>query len=1755
MTLSLHKLWAGSGYEYLTRQVARQDATHPGRSPLASYYTERGETPGLWVGSGLAGVEGLKAGDVVTAGQMRALFGQGLHPLADPRVKTERATGVSVTEAAKARLLGSPFRSRSATDSAFEAAVKKGLAARISPSSATPAQLQALRAEVVSEVAAVWFERQHGRAPADPRELSAAVARWSGGPAQPVAGFDLTFSPVKSVSALWAVAPPPVAAEIERCHRAAVEDALRFVEQQALFSREGARGVRQVEVTGLVGTAFTHRDSRAGDPDLHTHVAVANKVQTRQGKWLAVDGRVLYAATVAASETYNTALERHLDERLGLRFATRPAAKTGERRGCPVREVVGVDPRLLQAWSSRRRDIDVRRAELARDFQLRAGRPPTRREAWALAQQATLETRQAKHEPRTLAEQRVAWAGQAAQLLGGQRVVEAMVIRALAPRPEVARMVDATTIAEAARQVVSVMEAERATWGRWHLQAEAQRRVRTLDVPPGMVEHVVDLIAGEAVNRCVPLNGPPDIQVPAELRRSDGTSMYEVTGTQRWTSTRVLAAEEQILAAAAREDGRRVDAATVEVAVRQSVVEGRVLNAGQAGLVRELAGSGTRVQLALAPAGTGKTTALRVLARAWTSGGGNVIGLAPSAAAAAVLGEYLDGPTDTLAKLVWSLDHPRSSRPEWMAGLGPASLVVVDEAGLADSPSLARVVGHVLRVGGSVRLVGDDQQLGAVGAGGLLRDLAARHGAVRLDDVVRFADPAESAASLALRDGRPEALGFYLDQHRIHVGDPTTTADQLFTAWTTDLGQGLDSLMLAPTRDLVADLNARARTARLEVTSTSPASVPESSPASSPSNDREVTLADQNQASAGDTVITRTNDRRLTTIKGTTSRGTTGRRWVRNGDRWTVTHVHHDGRLTVSSLRDGQHVTLPADYVRASVELGYASTIHTAQGSTCDTVHGLLTGHETRAQLYTLLTRGRTANHAYLQLDPDLASHELVRPDTAPLRIATQVLEQVLARDGDDRSATGTRADLHDPAVRLPEEIDRYLDSLHLAAEHTTPPDVELHLTATAERLVRGLTDEPAWPTLHSQLLLDATTGTDPAHRLTLAVALQPLDDPDQPAHDRAAVLHRRIVARQVPPSGGPLPWLPPVPEGLLEDPTWGPYLSARATLIDGLATQVAANAVSRDAHHGRPTWTTVLPAELQSSTVGDIAVWRASQRVPGSDPSPLGPPPADPALHAWCQHLEAATSPSEPGNVEVLLPTRASGTDPFRAQLSRRLTRLVDQGVDIEHALRAAAAEQALPDDHPSAALWWRLHRHLPASTLTTLKPRETGQPEGGARTLPADVLAPIEPTTPEGRVDTGLLVAGLLRLSRRQPFPAQTPDDLPPTRRTRLLHVNELTLRYYQDQYPGSWSARHLTERCGADLCDDPRFCPGHAPAGWTHLVDHLRAHGVPDQDMLDAGVARRTPRGHLIDLFRDRLVLPIWNTDQDLLGFVARSNPDRAGVDSGPKYLNTPTTTLYNKSHHLYGAHLLTPPKQTTSAGSEASASHHPTVAVLVEGPLDAIAVNLAAGARHTGLATLGTALTDHQAALLADQKTDVVLALDPDTAGTAATERAFWTLTAANLDPRAATLTAGTDPADLYQRAGADGIRTMLADTERLGAQLTRRATQSPAHPELVDELLRIAAARPPHTWATSLDELSNRHGLHLTQLRQRLLQHVHTDNPTTTGRHQRSQPGRSSISPAIASTPRTPTNPRQQPTPVDDLAYTPQRPTSVEGPRW
>jgi AAA domain len=505
---------------------------------------------------------------------------------------------------------------------------------------------------------------------------------------------------------------------------------------------------------------------------------------------------------------------------------------------------------------------------------------------------------------------------------------------------------------------------------------------------------LVDLLVDEVLDRrCVALAAPDDnVAEPGGLRRVDGSSVYTIAGADLYTSQRILDAEQRLLTAAGRLDGASVDQTAVNLALLEMTANGTALDTGQASLVRQMCTSGARLQLAIAPAGAGKTTAMRALTLSWTEDGGQVIGLAPSAAAAAVLGEQTGIRTDTLAKLTWSLDH--GELLDWMAAVGPATLIIIDEAGMADTLSLDTAVRFAVDRGASVRLIGDDQQLAAIGAGVVLRDIRNIHGALHLTELHRFTDPAEAQASLALREGDPSALGFYLDHGRVHVGDLAKITEDVFAAWVLDRSAGLDAIMLAPTRELVAELNRRARDHRRD-------GVPAG---------QEVRLGDGNRASVGDMIITRANDRRLRLAAND---------WVKNGDRWTITHINRSGGLTVRHSRSQFKCQLPADYVTASTGLGYATTIHGAQGVSADTTHGLLTGQESRQQLYTMLTRGRHANHLYLQLVGDGDPHTVLRPEMICPRTPTETLQQILARDEAPVSASTVLRELNNPAARL----------------------------------------------------------------------------------------------------------------------------------------------------------------------------------------------------------------------------------------------------------------------------------------------------------------------------------------------------------------------------------------------------------------------------------------------------------------------------------------------------------------------------------------------------------------------------------------------------------------------------------------------------------------------------------------------------------------------------------------------------------------
>lgn len=1302
VTATCHKLTAGDGYEYLTRQVAVHDATDKGRSALADYYNEKGESPGRWVGSGLQYLHQpigreltaeqlpdwtVEEGSEVVAEQMRALFGDGLHPNAEKIATKAVAAGTHPNVAKKIARLGRPFPVYKDVPDFRKACAEEyrkhnetlGL-----PSST--AVEPDVRARIRTDVARAMFVKEFGREP-DERELTGFIARNSRNPTTAVSGFDVCYQPVKSVSTYWAVCGTQERKLVELAHDMACADSLRFGEQHALFSRMGAGGVQQVDTGGFIGAAFTHRTTRSGDPSLHTHVALSAKTRVVGAdgipRWLAVDGRPLLKTIVAMSEMYNSRLESYLTEFLGLEFAER-AIEPGKR---PVREIVGISPKLMQFWSKRAQMIDQKLGELTIKFQQEVGREPTAAEAYDLAQRATLETRQAKKEARSFAEDRHIWHKEAVRVLGSEKALTTMLTGSTGRirRRQIAGRVDEQWINEHAQAILATMAESRAKWQFAHVHAEAWRIARAENV--AHQSDIADRLTTAALERSIrvassSLDG--DLNEPDFLRRRNGESVYTTHGTDMYTSADIVAAEKRILAAAHATGGRSLDSRTIEMALLEHAANNDfALNAGQAALVRQLGASSARVRLALAPAGTGKTASMSVLARAWSDSGGTIIGLAPTAAAAKVLSEDIGTTADTLAKYVDCVNNPDHPIPKWFDKIDRKTLIVVDEAGMAGTLDLDTLVAHAQARGASVVLIGDDQQLASISAGGVLRDIAHDTGAVTLTTLVRFADAAEGAAGLALRDGDASGIGFYIDHDRVHVGSDAAAADMAYTAWQADREAGLDTIMLAPTVATVTELNSRARADRITRDGV---------------QGRILTLADGTQVSAGDTVFTRKNARWLK-ISRTDH--------VRNRYRWTVEQVHRDGSLTVRQIlpdhKQGARVRLPADYAAARVTLGYAATVHAAQGLTVMTCHLVGGMSLTRQLLYVALTRGRRNNHIYFSTaehDPHkIISRRALLPDTA-----VDVLTNILARDGAQQSATTSAREAQNPFTRLAHASSAYADAVGSCSERRLGADAMTVIDRGAEHALTHLTEAAAWPALRKQLAiiaLDEGSPHDAVAILRNAIGERELGT----AADQAAVLHWRIHPRL---GGGPLPWLPAIPSTLREHPEQGEYLHSRYGRVHELANAVHTAAIAWTASTA-PAWARAIHA-VDPQLAARIAVFRAACGVDDADRRLTGPEQYAVAVRAYQQSLAAAAEAALHGVEAADSRWRAHAErieprilqDPFWPNLAEHLDAAHRAGLNVPQLL-AAVAERPLPDELPAAALWWRLSRELAPATAAT--------------------------------------------------------------------------------------------------------------------------------------------------------------------------------------------------------------------------------------------------------------------------------------------------------------------------------------------------------------------------------------------------------------------------------------------------------------------
>ncbi len=1189
--MTVHVLHAGDGYTYLTRQVASGDHQPLRGQAMSDYYLAEGNPPGRWVGSGRVAMD---VDGQVTEAQMKALFGEGLHPDAQARIRSAVARGASLEDARASVRLGRRYpvidHSGELWRERLDAAYQQFHEAHGRRPERGP-ERDLVRWNVATEL---FRETQH-RDPAGDAELRGFVARVAKPPRQPVAGVDLVFTPVKSVSVLWALGDERVRAQVEQAHETAWRSAFAYVEQHAALTRTGAAGIAQVDTRGLVAAAFDHPDSRTGDPNLHTHVAVSAKVQGLDGQWRALDLRVLHAMAVSASETYNTGIEDELRTRLGAEFAPRESG----RGRLPVREIDGIPQALLTAFSSRRKQIEKGYQAALADYRQTHGHDAPRHVQYRLAQQATLANRPDKDHPRSWADARREWMVQAREVLRHRTFrpghgVEAM-IRGVVDRGIPAAGLDETMLAGLARAAVENVAESRSTWNRWHVHAEVHRLTRPLTVPPEARGALVEEVTTRALAReCLSLAAPELNPAPAALQRGDGESVYSVHGTSRYTCERlILAVEDRLLAAARTRTCTATAGPVLDAAqARLESAHGWAFDAAQVELARSFVCDDRRLVVGVGPAGTGKTTAMRLTAAALVADGRRLVAVAPSAKAASVLGHEIGVTATTIAKLLHAHDRAESPDNPVPADLElrPGDVILVDEAGMAGTPALGRLLDLAESSGAVVRLLGDPMQLSAVEAGGALRLLAQASSPTELDRVHRFTDPAEAAATLGLRQGRTSAIGFYRAHDRISDGSREAMLDEVYDGWRADLTAGRTALMVCASTVEVAALSARARRDRV---------------AAGQVEADGILLRDGNLAGVGDLVVTRQNQRVLT-VHG-------GRDFVKNGDLWQVTGRHPDGGLTVRHRAHAGAVRLPAAYAVAQVELGYATTVHRAQGMTVDAGHVLVDGAMSRESFYVAMSRGRTVNRAYVAtgeaIDVDLHLPPRPRLD------AVDVLRGVLAREASERSATETWREALESAESLATLVPRYVDAWARALlTDELEGSVRAGLRDAGGRALEDrVTHAPGW-----RRLLLACAGDDAREQVSEAVRSRLLGGPAE-VRDPAAVLAWRVA--NLDPNGAPAvgerfrpPWLPPPPTLSVDSvDSVGMWAAGQDRLVTdrvwALVERVAAEP---------PPWAHGIPArpehgagrERWERDLGVVAAYRDQHRIP-DDVDPWTPAPA----------------------------------------------------------------------------------------------------------------------------------------------------------------------------------------------------------------------------------------------------------------------------------------------------------------------------------------------------------------------------------------------------------------------------------------------------------------------------------------------------------------------------------------------------------------
>ena len=1192
------RIATGYSPDYLLKEVAT------GRE---NYYTgavAEGEPPGRWWG---AGAEQLGLVGLVGAQDMRGLYERFLDPREDGFRDPSRWDEVST--------LGHTGRKYVSEDHLYASALER-----------EPDASAERRAELRTEA---------GKA-----------ARHN------VAFLDATFSVQKSVTLLHTAfeakevaarkAGDQATAAAWGEFRTAVEDAiwagnnaaLAYLQDKAGYVRVGHHGGsagRWADAHAFTVGSFFQHDSRDRDPQLHIHNAILNRIQGPDGVWRTLDSRAIHRWRAGAGAVGERTTEERLAHTIGTLVATRPDGKS--------REVVGVSGEAMSLISTRRHAVTAKQAELIEAFVTRYGRAPNGVERDRLAQQATLATRAAKSHDGETREQMLDRVNVRlrADIAGGLGQIADTALGARRDGVEPMAFNPQAVIEIALEDV----KTRKSGWTRSDLTRAINSALPDyLGAPDGQqVTELLDQLTDRALEHAVAIESerPAAELLPAGLRLANGESAYVAPGGRVYSTPDQVRSERILLAATTARDGAALSPRAAGRFLDRLHAGGIELGADQAAAVRGILASGARVETLVGPAGTGKSYVVGTLAQAWTDPTlrhdgepGRVFGLATSQAATDVL--TAEGLTarnvaawlGTQQRLHTGAAE-RPLRPEdepWRLRAG--DLVVVDESAMTDTAALSAIHQHAEQSGAKLLLVGDHRQLAAVGAGGGMELLAAAGSSYELTDARRFTQSWEGEASLRLRAGDETVLRDYHRQGRIlDAGTRDTAQDSAARAWIADTLAGCRSLLLVDTNEQTAQVCAQIRTELVRLGRV---------------EERGVLLGLQGTyAGVGDLVQARCNAWHLNGYEG-------NRRAPRNRDDFRVIALRDDGALEVTTdltgtggdTGVGERFVLPASYVAEHVALGYAGTVHTAQGATVDTTHSVVTQMTNPNALYVGMSRGRAANTAHVATrsapedpaDGSTRCHELHRD---PVAVLAGILDT--HDHASPKSALAIATESADQAGSARTAAELFADAAQLAATERTARCLDRLVAdgALTDQQRARIAAEDGADALTRILRRAEIAGQDPDRVLADAVERGPLTG----SRNLSNVLYSRIrdTHRFDPVGDTWADWTPRT-----ENPEWNDYLAGLAR-----AAERSTRELGDDAAADPPTWATDAFGPVPDEAV-DRAVWSHKVGRIAAVRELTGTESSDDALGA---------APS-PGQVEAFAAYRAAWRELGRPDIDR---------------------------------------------------------------------------------------------------------------------------------------------------------------------------------------------------------------------------------------------------------------------------------------------------------------------------------------------------------------------------------------------------------------------------------------------------------------------------------------------------------------------